>query len=203
MQSPLKNLILPACLLATQPALAELTVAEQTGLPEQALLTVVLSFTEQIACDGMIMPVLTEPGSSDLTSMSPVAQWTTCDMAKVVTQSLHPEECLAPVAVNKIDGETRSVSAQGFFIEPGIHTINGRVTLDMTKCQPLTADLRIGHSPDLEVNFEAGNTYYIAYDRLSQNVDEWQLRVWKTEQPEVPQEAPQELQQDSGPDLIQ
>ena len=35
MQSPLKIFILPAYLLATQPALAELTVAEQTGLPEQ------------------------------------------------------------------------------------------------------------------------------------------------------------------------
>ena len=103
------------------------------------------------------------------------------EMAKVVTRAGRPGDCLAALAVNKIDGELRVVPAQGFLIEPGIHAINGRATLDTRKCQLIAADLKIGSTADLEVNFEAGRTYYIAYDHKSQNTEEWRLVVWKVE----------------------
>ncbi len=103
------------------------------------------------------------------------------EMAKVVTQAGRPGDCLAAFAVNRIDAEVRVVPAQGFLIEPGIHTINGRATLDTRKCQPIAADQQIGSAADLEVNFEAGRTYYIAYDHKSQNTEEWRLVVWKVE----------------------
>lgn len=109
------------------------------------------------------------------------------EMAKVVTQAGRPGDCLAALAVNKIDGELRVVPAQGFLIEPGIHTINGRATLDTRKCQPITADQQISSAADLEVNFEAGRTYYIAYDHKSQNTEEWRLVVWKVEFDNPPQ----------------
>jgi hypothetical protein len=102
-------------------------------------------------------------------------------MVKVVTQAGRPGDCLAALAVNKIDGEMRVVPAQGFLIEPGVHTINGRATLDSRKCQPIAADQRIGNVADLEANFETGRTYYIAYDHKSQNTQEWRLVVWKVE----------------------
>ena len=103
------------------------------------------------------------------------------EMVKVVTQAGRPGDCLAALAVNKIDGEMRVVPARGFLIEPGVHTINGRATLDSRKCQPIAADQRIGSVADLEVNFEAGRTYYIAYDHKSQNTEECRLVVWKVE----------------------
>jgi hypothetical protein len=103
------------------------------------------------------------------------------EMVKVVTQAGRPGDCLAALAVNKIDGEMRVVPAQGFLIEPGVHTINGRATLDSRKCQPIAADQRIGNVADLEANFETGRTYYIAYDHKSQNTQEWRLVVWKVE----------------------
>jgi hypothetical protein len=103
--------------------------------------------------------------------------------ANVVTQNDLPSECLAPVAINRIDGEIRALSARGFTIEAGIHAINGRATLDTRKCQPLVGDQQIGTTPDLELNFEAGRIYYIAYDRSSPNTDDWQLVVWKVEYP--------------------
>ena len=103
------------------------------------------------------------------------------EMVQVVTRAGHPGDCLAALAVNKIDGEMRVVPAQGFLIEPGVHTINGRATLDSSKCQPIAADQRIGRVADLEVNFEAGRTYYIAYDHEPQNTEEWKLVVWKVE----------------------
>jgi hypothetical protein len=103
------------------------------------------------------------------------------EMIQVVTRAGHPGDCLAALAVNKIDGEMRVVPARGFLIEPGVHTINGRATLDSRKCQPIAADQRIGSVADLEVNFEAGRTYYIAYDHKPQNTEEWKLVVWKVE----------------------
>jgi hypothetical protein len=103
------------------------------------------------------------------------------EMVKVVTQAGRPGDCLAALAVDKIDGEMRVVPAQGFLIEPGVHTINGRATLDSRECQPIAADQRIGSVADLEANFEAGRTYYIAFDHKSQNTEEWRLVVWKVE----------------------
>ena len=106
---------------------------------------------------------------------------TAIEMVKVVTQAGRPGDCLAALAINKIDGKMRVVPAQGFLIEPGVHTVNGRATLDSRKCQPIALDQRIGSVADLEVNFEAGRTYFIAYDHKAQNTEEWRLVVWKVE----------------------
>ena len=107
-------------------------------------------------------------------------------MAKVVTHIVgptdsYPGDCLAPVAINKIDGEMRVLSAQSFLIEPGVHTINGKATLDLTHCPLNDKNLIIPSAPDLEVNFELGNTYYIGYSHQSAKPNEWQLVVWNIE----------------------
>jgi len=103
------------------------------------------------------------------------------NMAKVVTQYGFPAVCLAPVAVNKIDGQMRVLSAKGFEIEPGIHTINGRATLDITNCPITGGDQQITSAADLEVDFEPGKTYFIGYDHRSAKAEEWTLVVWKVE----------------------
>ena len=102
-------------------------------------------------------------------------------MARVVTHIARPAECLAAIAVSKIDGEERAVSAKSFVIEPGIHTINGKATLDTTHCPITDPNLQVGSAPDLEVNFELGSTYYIGYFHKSDNTEEWQLVVWDIE----------------------
>ena len=109
------------------------------------------------------------------------AQPVIIEMANVVTQSGGLEDCLAPVAINQIDGERRLLPAPGFQIESGVHIINGHAMLDNTKCHPLGSDLHIGRTPGYAVNFEVGKTYFIAYDRSSLNADEWTLVVWKIE----------------------
>ena len=115
------------------------------------------------------------------------------EMAKVVTQKNLPADCLAPVEINRIDGEMRVLPAQGFDIERGVHIINGRATLDTTKCHPMDSDQQFGGEPGLAVNFEAGVTYYIAYDRSSPNTEEWKLVVWNVEYPEPPPDYIQPL----------
>lgn len=103
------------------------------------------------------------------------------DMAQIITHNGRPADCLAPIAVNKIDGEERLVPKMGFKIEPGVHTINGRAVLDTTFCSVVRGGNTGWHTPDLEVDFEAGKTYYIGYDHKSKNRDEWKLVVWKVE----------------------
>ena len=103
------------------------------------------------------------------------------EKVRVVTELGQQDECLAPLTVNKIDGVKQTMSAVGFLIEPGVHTINGRALLDTTKCRPLDDIQYIARADDLEVEFEAGKIYYVAYDRSHRDVDEWKLVVWKVE----------------------
>ena len=102
-------------------------------------------------------------------------------MAKVVTHVARPEDCLAAVMVNRIDGEKTEVSAREFVIEPGVHTLNGKAILDTTHCPLTDPRLQVPSTPDLAVNLEVGNTYYIGYFHESDNTDEWQLVVWNIE----------------------
>lgn len=103
------------------------------------------------------------------------------DMAQIVTHGGRPVDCLSPIVVNKIDGRQRIVPAQGFKIEPGLHTLNGLAVLDTTFCKVGRGGNLGGYAPDLEVNFEAGKTYHIGYDHKSKNRDDWKLVVWRVE----------------------
>ena len=100
------------------------------------------------------------------------------EMARVLTSRGRPAECLAPVEVNRIDGEKVTVSAKGFLIAPGIHSINGMAILDMTNCPFIDNNPTIPSAADLEVEFEAGSTYYIGYYHAPANTGEWKLVVW-------------------------
>ena len=109
------------------------------------------------------------------------AESTSNEMARVLTSKGRPAECLAPLVVNKIDGETISVSEKGFLIAPGIHSINGRAILDMTNCPFIDKNPMIPTAADLEVNFEPGGTYYVGYYHAPANTAEWKLVVWHKE----------------------
>lgn len=99
----------------------------------------------------------------------------------VITQGGAPVDCMAAVEINKIDGQRKIVPAWGFEIEPGEHSLNGRALIDTTWCK-LNKDERIfGPVPDLQVNFQAGRTYYIGFDHKPRNRQEWKLTVWKVE----------------------
>jgi len=104
------------------------------------------------------------------------------NMARIVSDQSRPQDCLAAVAINRIDGEPRVVPAQGFLIEPGIHSVNGLAILDITHCSIAGDDRQINTAADLEVEFEAGQIYYIGYDHKSPVSDERRLVVWKVEQ---------------------
>lgn len=104
------------------------------------------------------------------------------NMAKIVTDNGIPGDCLAPIAITRVDGEKRTVPAKGFSIEPGVHTLNGRAVLDTTHCPLVDRTQRVSTVPDLEVILAAGNTYYIGYDHKSPDTADWKLVVWKVEE---------------------
>jgi len=104
------------------------------------------------------------------------------EMARVFTAGGRPEECLAPIQVTRIDGEERVVSAQGFLIEPGTHSINGKAFIDLTDCPLIDANPVMNSAVDLEVEFEPGSTYHIGFFHAPANAQEWKLVVWHVEE---------------------
>ena len=128
------------------------------------------------------LPVLAQMAENTQTLVVPLSSAPTdIEMARVLTSQGRPAECLAPVSVNRIDGEARVVSAKGFLIEPGIHTINGKAKLDITHCPLIDSNLMMGRAADLEVDFEAGGTYHIGYYHAPADPKEWKLVVWHIE----------------------
>ena len=103
------------------------------------------------------------------------------ELATVISNQSRPEDCLAAVAINRVDGEPRVLPAQGFLIEPGLHAINGLAMLDITHCSIAGDERQINTTADLEYIFESGVTYYIGFYHRSQISDERRLVVWKTE----------------------
>lgn len=131
------------------------------------------------------LPVLAQSISNTQALVLPLSTEEGADgMARVVTSKSRPADCLGLVAINKIDGEKRTVSAQGFLIEPGVHRINGMATLDLTHCPLSDNNLVLSSAADLEVDFEPGDTYYIGYYFEPGKTDEWKLVVWHVEKSE-------------------
>lgn len=128
------------------------------------------------------LPLLAQTDVNNQTLVLPLSSELTANkMARVITSEGRPAQCLAPLAVNRIDGEKRTVSAFGFLIAPGVHTINGQALLDLTNCPLNDSNLTISSAADLEVDFEPGTTYYIGYYHEPVNNEEWKLVVWHIE----------------------
>lgn len=129
------------------------------------------------------LPLAAQTPESSQTLVMPLSSAATATgMAAVITSEGRPADCIAPVAVTRIDGEARTVSAKGFLIEPGVHTINGRAALDLTNCPLSDNELAIGAVADLEIDFLPGSTYYIGYYHQPTNSLDWKLVVWHMEQ---------------------
>lgn len=128
------------------------------------------------------LPVIAQIDNTVVTLVMPLSAESGSDeMARVLTSKGRPAECLAPLVVNKVDGEEVVVSAKGFLIAPGIHSINGMAILDMSNCPFIEKNPGITTATDLEVDFEPGGTYYIGYYHAPANTAEWELVVWHKE----------------------
>ena len=102
------------------------------------------------------------------------------DKAHIITQNQKPSQCIARVAVTDIDGQLRSVSKQGFSLEPGEHSLKARALIDRSGCPEVSSNKSYA-VPPLEADFEAGKTYWVGMDHSSRNKRDWKLVIWKVE----------------------
>ncbi|MCA1779704.1 MAG: hypothetical protein LC637_10045 [Xanthomonadaceae bacterium] len=106
----------------------------------------------------------------------------------VVSGSLNrPAQQLLAVGITDVDGRLTSRS-QAVWLKPGRHTINakGAVThLGQTPGLRRSIGQHNG-SQAIELDVEAGKTYWIALDTSDEQRDNWKLVNWRTEQTGAP-----------------
>ena len=100
--------------------------------------------------------------------------------AKIITQNNRASQCISSVVIDEIDGRLSNVTKQGFELDAGTHSMNGRAVINTGNC-PAVRGRNSYVVPDLEADFEADKTYYVGLDHSSENKEEWRLVIWKTE----------------------
>ena len=100
--------------------------------------------------------------------------------AQIITQNERPAQCISRVVITDIDGRLTNVARQGFKLDAGTHSMNGRAIINTSQC-PAIRGRSTYTIPDLEADFEAGKTYYVGLDHSSKNKEEWRLVIWKVE----------------------
>ena len=101
--------------------------------------------------------------------------------AKVITSGVQPAQCISPVHVNNIDGREVQLPELGFDIDPGKHSVKGRALIDTSVCRAVGAGNDRYNVEPLEVEFEAGKTYYFGLDHSASRRNDWKYVVWKVE----------------------
>lgn len=106
--------------------------------------------------------------------------------ARIIQSVDRPAQCISSVKVYQIDGrEVLLDSKLGFEIEPGNHELRARGVVNMSHCGKIVGGSSRTQQQPLEMNFEAGKTYYIGLDTDAPHRRDWKLVVWKTESAEV------------------
>lgn len=115
-------------------------------------------------------------------SLVPALVWAgEAGKAQIITSAEKPAECIAAVHVNRIDDREVKVQKLGFEIEPGVHTLSARALIDTSLCKAVGIGTGMEKVGPLEVNLEAGKTYYLGYDHSAPHRRDWKLVIWKVE----------------------
>lgn len=107
---------------------------------------------------------------------------------RIVTNIGKPvsEACLLEVEVDNIDGNNVVRPPFSFAIEPGLHTIKTRYVkkvVNRANCLNSNVSRNINRYriEPLEIEVEAGKSYYIAVNATDRDARNWKLEVWKVE----------------------
>ncbi|MEX2497725.1 MAG: hypothetical protein WD397_02470 [Wenzhouxiangellaceae bacterium] len=98
-----------------------------------------------------------------------------------------PGQQLFAVNITEVDGK-RTTRERGVWLKPGRHTINAKApNVDLGRSGGLIrsvgADSR-REGNEIELEIEAGKTYWIALDASADDRDEWKLVNWRAEGPD-------------------
>ena len=101
--------------------------------------------------------------------------------AMVITSGVQSAKCISPVHVTNIDGREVLLPENGFDIDPGKHSVKGRALIDTSVCRTVGAGSDRYNVAALEVDFEAGKTYFLGLDHSAPNRKDWKYVIWKVE----------------------
>lgn len=107
-------------------------------------------------------------------------RWNPENQGRVITQNGIQAQCISPVRVYEINGQTTSVPSQGFFLEAGSHVLKAQGVGGGAGCPVLRVPPNYV-IPPLELEIEAGKTYYVGLDHSARRVDQWRVVAWKVE----------------------
>jgi hypothetical protein len=105
------------------------------------------------------------------------------DMARIITDTSKPVECIAPIDVYNIDSKLVRKNAMGFNLEPGKHTLVGTARIDGRNCPSMRGAAR--DIPPLEHEFKAGHTYFIGLNHKAAGQQDWFFTVWRVQEPKA------------------
>lgn len=105
------------------------------------------------------------------------------EKALVIASGSQAASCISPMLIKNVDGKEMAGALMQIELEPGKHTISGPAQIDTSFCS------RVGISrggkknalKPLEVELEAGKTYYIGVNHKASRESGWFYEVWKVE----------------------
>ncbi|MBE9548582.1 MAG: hypothetical protein IMF09_04180 [Proteobacteria bacterium] len=110
------------------------------------------------------------------------------EQGRIVTNIGKPvsQACLLEVEVDNIDGENVVRTGYSFSIEPGKHSFKTRYVKEVVNranCMNSNISRNINRYriEALEIEVEAGKSYFIAVNAEDRDARNWKLVVWKVE----------------------
>ncbi len=117
-----------------------------------------------------------------LSALSILPALASSEKARIVTSVNDPLSCMFSVYVYEINGKQVTKTPLAFNIEPGKYTIKAQAAVSTKYCKPtLSAISRPLRIDPMEIEVEAGKSYFIGFDAKSENRRDWHLEVWKVE----------------------
>ena len=101
--------------------------------------------------------------------------------ARIVTSVNRPVDCLFSVVVYNINGKEVNKPPLAFNLEPGKYTLKAQASFDRKQCSPTAKIAKIIRIDPLELEVEAGKSYFLAYNASSPDYKDWKMEVYKVE----------------------
>ncbi len=101
--------------------------------------------------------------------------------ARIVTSINRPLDCLFSVTVYNINGKSVITTPLAFNIKPGKYTFKLQARLNKKKCNPTITSARINRIAPLEIEVEAGKSYFLVYNASAPSYRDWKVEILKVE----------------------
>ncbi len=102
--------------------------------------------------------------------------------ARIVTSVNRPLDCLFSVTVYNINGREVLNPPLAFNIKPGKYTFKLQAIFNRKKCSPAIINAKFIKIDPLEIEVEAGKSYFLAYNASAPSHRDWKMEILKVEE---------------------